>query len=126
MTVYGKIENGQFVPAPYGDVDYLVGQGYKPFDEDLHVRLNTNPQQVIIQGDKLVDITNTADYKARVTEREKIIRIVDLQAQIDELDKKRTRAGFEPSVKDGSSGQTWLEYYTSQIQDLRTQLSSLA
>jgi len=66
MTVYAKIENGQFISAPYGDVDYLVEQGYKPFNEDLQARMNTNPQQVIIQGDELVDITSTADYKAKI------------------------------------------------------------
>lgn len=65
MTTYGKIENGQFIPAPYGDVDFLIQQGYKPFDENLQARLNTNPQQVIIQGDELIDITNTDDYKAK-------------------------------------------------------------
>jgi len=48
-----------------------------------------------------------------------------LQAQIDELDKKRIRAGFEPTLKDETSGQTWLEYYTLQIQDLRDQIAAL-
>ena len=43
-------------------------------------------------------------------------------SKINELELKRVRAMAEPSVKDETTGQTWLEYYTLQIQDLRAQL----
>lgn len=49
-----------------------------------------------------------------------------LQSQLEELDKKCIRALREPSVKDESTGQTWLEFYNAQIQDLRAQLAALA
>lgn len=67
----------------------------------------------------------THDYKAKKTAQENAIKKADLQSQIDELDKKRVRAGFEPSVKDSSTGQTWLEYYTAQITNLRVQITNL-
>lgn len=92
MTVYGKIENGEFVPAPYGEADYLISQGYSAFDDET-------AQKYI-----------TKDL---------------LQSQIEELDQKRIRAGFEPSIKDESTGQTWLDYYNLQIVDLRTQIANL-
>ena len=53
------------------------------------------------------------------------IRLNEIQAELDELDRKRIRAIAEPSLKDENT--TWLEYYTSQISELRneyTQLSS--
>lgn len=43
-----------------------------------------------------------------------------IQVQIDELDKKRIRAMAEPSIR--NDGTAWLDYYTSQIIELRGQL----
>ena len=42
-----------------------------------------------------------------------------------EIDFKRIRAIAEPQLKDEVSGQTWLEFYTNQISDLRAQISAL-
>lgn len=53
------------------------------------------------------------------------IRLNEIQAELDELDRKRIRAIAEPSLKDENT--TWLEYYNSQVSELRneyTQLSS--
>ena len=45
-----------------------------------------------------------------------------IQNQINDLEFKRIRAMAEPSVKDVKTGETWLEYRTSQIEELRKQL----
>lgn len=66
------------------------------------------------------------DYKLKISATEKSAQKFALQAQIDEFDKKRIRAICEPSVKDASTGQTWLEYYNLQIQELRNQINELA
>ena len=47
----------------------------------------------------------------------------DLNAQILLLDQKRIRAIAEPGQKDENT--SWLQYYTQQIQDLRTQIAGL-
>lgn len=125
MTVYGKIENGRFIDAPCGSSENLITQGYKPFDMDLHARLKTFPQQVIIMDDELVDITDTDDYKIKYKAYQNELKKNELQSQIDELDKKRVRAICEPSVKDKKTGQTWLEYYNQEITKLRTQSQEL-
>lgn len=78
-----------------------------------------------IANGAVVDISKTNEYTAKMAEQEKALQITNLQSQIDDLDKKRIRAGFEPSVKDESTGQTWLEYYNLQIADLREQISQL-
>jgi len=92
MTVYGKIENNNFIPAPYGNTDFLVSQGYSAFTDE-------EAQNYITKG--------------------------LLQSQIAEIDLKRIRASIEPSIKDETSGQTWLEFYTEQVQELREQIASL-
>lgn len=51
------------------------------------------------------------------------IRIKEIQDELDEIDKKRIRALAEPSLKDEDT--TWLEYYNSQITELRTELNSI-
>lgn len=92
MTVYGKLINNKFIPAPCGEIEDLLSQGFIAFSDE--------------------------DAQKHITKQL-------LKEQIDELDKKRIRAGFEPSVKDEETGQTWLEYYTAQIQALREEISSL-
>ena len=51
--------------------------------------------------------------------------IEKLSKQIDELDKKRIRAICEPSVKDESTGETWLDYYNNQVVAIRVQIQEL-
>lgn len=77
-------------------------------------------------NDVVQDISNTDEYKIKTLAEQNAITKANLQSQIDELDKKCIRAMREPSVKDELTGQTWLEFYNSQIQDLRAQLVALA
>ena len=53
---------------------------------------------------------------------EKAIQVqkLEIQKQLDELDKKRIRAVCEPSMK--TETQSWLEFYNEEIQKLREQL----
>lgn len=92
MTVYGKILNNEFVPAPYGEIEDLINQGYLAFTDE---------------------------------EAQKFITKKLIQGQIDKLDKQRIRAMAEPSIKDEETNQTWLEYYTQQIINLRTQIAEI-
>lgn len=79
-----------------------------------------------LQNGQIVDISSTDDYKAKVLTQKKAEKKTQLEIQLEELDKKSIRAMREPSVKDESTGQTWLEFYNAQIQDLRAQLAPLA
>lgn len=51
------------------------------------------------------------------------IRAKEIQEELENLDQKRIRALAEPSLKDENT--TWLEYYNSQIIELRTELTSI-
>ena len=45
---------------------------------------------------------------------------LEIQKQLDELDKKRIRAVCEPSMK--TETQSWLDYYNEEIKKLREML----
>lgn len=137
MITYAKIENGQLITAYNGyngitgfadNIDLMTANGFKPYEEDssgLNLVDKYLAGMAIIQKNKLVDITDTDEYKAKIAEQEKETKIADLNNQIETIDKKRIRAMCEPSVKDDKTGQTWLEYYTNQILDLRGQIAKL-
>ena len=52
-------------------------------------------------------------------------RKAEIEEELETLDAKRIRAVCEPSIKDESTGETWLDYYNSEIVALREELSSL-
>ncbi len=52
------------------------------------------------------------------------IRSQQILAELEELDKKRIRAVAEPSLKDDEI--TWLEFYNSQINELRKELAEIS
>lgn len=65
------------------------------------------------------------NYETDIEKLNLQLEINGLNESIKELDLKRIRAICEPSVKDETTGQTWLEYYNAQILDLRSQIQTL-
>lgn len=98
----------------YSDYEY-VDIDYSTFD----------PEKYEVQNGILTDISETQEYKDKIANQEKERILADLKSQVAELDSKRIRAIAEPALKDGTSGETWLEYYTSQIISLRSQIAAL-
>jgi len=78
----------------------------------------------VVEG-VLTDISSSDDYKSKVAAAQKIAKTAELTSQIEELDAKRIRAIAEPEIKDTATGQTWLEYYTQQVKELRVQIAAL-
>lgn len=114
---------------PYTDKDYA----------DFAVMANSNGQRTEqddvavyalyvheeLKNGEIVDISQTQEYKDKIAQEQNAAKKIDLLSQIEELDKKRIRAIAEPSIKDEATGQTYLEFYTAQIQDLRAQIAGL-
>ncbi len=73
----------------------------------------------------LTEKTSTPYYLQKKQTFEKEKRIAEIHTELDELDLKRVRAMCEPELKDAEAGITWLEYYNSEIQKLRDELSGL-
>lgn len=101
----------------------LIANGYKDIDDNL-IELFNQGKAIIEDGD-IRDITTTDEYKAKVALDERVLKVSTLTAKIAELDLKRIRAIAEPTLRDGDSGQTWLEYYTEQIIALRREINVL-
>ena len=68
------------------------------------------------------DYILTQEYKDGLVQQEIEAKRNEIIFEIDTLDRKRIRAVCEPSVKDASTGETWLDYYNTQILTLREKL----
>ena len=79
------------------------------------------PNEIIENG---VPVLNP-NYEKELEQKEINTEIQRLTEEIDELDLKRIRAVCEPSLKNEETGETWLDYYNSQIQEKRLQIQEL-
>lgn len=84
---------------------------------------NKNKKKYAVHSGKLVDISQTEEYLAKVAEEEKLAKKEDIQNKLQELDLKSIRAMREGGVdKDGIP---FLEKYQSEIIELREEYNSL-
>jgi len=100
-------------------------ENYIEIEEEQAFTIDNDINRFRYRDGKIVDISESAEYKAETAAREKNLKITQLRFEIEELDKKRIRAIAEPQLKDQTSGITWLEHYTRQIQGLRAEISAL-
>jgi len=85
--------------------------------------VNLNQEKYKIENNLLLDISDTEEYANLQNQKQKERRKKILLDEIDNLDKKRIRALCEPSQR--VDGQSWIEYYTLQIQEKRIELVQL-
>ena len=132
--MYAKNENGILVFPPQNKdniLNYnqnsalLESDGYIDYTEEEMELYEKGQGYSFDENNRIIDVSETAEYKMKVSAAEAEEKIQDLQLQICEIDRKRIRAICEPSIKDASTGQTWLEYYNLQIKDLRNQIAEL-
>lgn len=100
----------------------------KPYSDYVFVDVDYatfEPEKYQVIDGVLADVSNTQEYQQKVAQKAKEEILADLKSQIAQLDIKRIRSIAEPQIKDEPSGQTWLEYFTQQIQELRTQIANL-
>lgn len=74
-------------------------------------------------SNKWVKLPET-EAKTKQLNIQNAIRTKEIQYELDVLDRKRIRAIAEPSLKDENT--TWLEYYNSQISELREELEKIS
>ena len=119
MTYYiyvtdGKL-NGTGTCISNGDLNIEVSK-------EMHDAYDADNLLYIWNGEEIVENPN---YEEEKQAQEKQAQIAVLKEQIDIIDNKRIRAVCEPSIKDETTGETWLDYYNKQIQDLREQIKNL-
>ena len=115
MTNYYLLENGIITQA----AKFQFSESAIATEEEI-VRDGLSGQLMLKSEHE--KFTQTEEYKAKVSEQENAAKKAELIAQIEELDKKRIRASLEPSVKDETTSQTWLEFYNQKIANLRSQI----
>lgn len=91
-------------------------------DEDVYNSYIQEPLRFIYSNGQIVENPNYENDKQRFFINE---RIENIYAELNSLDTKRIRAVCEDEVKDEKTGETWLDYYNSQVYDLRVELLSL-
>jgi len=92
--------------------------------EEVMVDNGWNPEEWTFEED-LDSVINLDGYKAKMLAIQNTAKKQELQSQIDLFDMKSVRALREGGIKDEVTGQTWVEYYTEQIQGLRAQIAAL-
>ena len=90
----------------------------KETDENIFALL---PNEIMFDGQPIID----PDYERKEAVINLSQQIEHLEDELAKLDLKRIRAICEPSVKDESTAETWLQYYNTQIQTLRSQIQEL-
>ena len=140
MVLYAKLINdNQLVYAPKNkegifnydlDIEAMINDGYKPFIEaqkplnDRKYEINYIEDEENI-SESIIYLETEEEYQNRKNNEIIQLDIELLNSQINELDLKRIRAVCEPSIKDETTGETWLEYYNAQVLDLRNQINTL-
>ena len=108
-------------------IDYIgdVKSGFQKVTEEIANDILQFPDKYKQIDNQLVDISGTEEYRQYLHEKEIAVRKSQIESELLELDSKRIRAICEPSIKDESTGETWLDYYNNQVAVLREELKNL-
>lgn len=90
--------------------------------DDIYNAYLQEPYKYIYSNNSIIENPNYETEKQKLAIK---TRIDEIYRNLDALDLKRIRAVCESEVKDARSGETWLNYYNSQIIDLRAELNAL-
>lgn len=108
---------------PYGIEYPQLPETLIEIDEEKAFEIDQNITKYKYINGEITDISETEEYKASIISHEKEMTKCKLRLEVEELDIKRIRALAEPELKDAESGQTWLEFYTEQIQSIRAEIA---
>lgn len=99
--------------------EQALGKIIIPFENNV---IAVNETEYSYENDKWIKLSNE-EANTKQLKIQNAIRENEILLQLEELDKKRIRAIAEPSLKDENT--TWLEYYNSQITELRKELAEI-
>ena len=118
---YIFVENGKLNGA--GECQQLT-EGVKNIEvsEEIYNKFLEDNLLYIYSDGEIVENPNYETDKQKVFIGE---RVSEIKQELADLDLKRIRAVCEAELKSERTGESWLDYYNSQIYDLRVELSSL-
>ena len=116
----------------YVENEKIIGCGEFPVTNDDISNTEVSEEiytQYLKDTDKYIwdngAIKENPEYNS-IKKRKKInAEIEQINEKLSILDLKRIRAVCEDEVRNEKTGETWLDFYNSQIYDLRTRLKSL-
>lgn len=117
---FNVIDRAEFIERYQGIDDFRI--------EILKDELGNEVKIFALKPDEYLEdgiVKINENYETDIEKLNLQLEINGLNESIKELDLKRIRAICEPSVKDETTGQTWLEYYNAQILNLRSQIQTL-
>ncbi len=109
------------------NIEYIgsIKSGFQMVSDKIAEDIQLNPDKYKKIKNQLVDISETVEYKEFLHQQEIDIKKIEVEKKLIDLDAKRVRAMCEPTIKDESTGETWLDYYNSEAQKLREELKRL-
>lgn len=99
--------------------EQALGKIIIPFENNV---IAIDEKEYSYENDKWIKLSNE-EANTKQLKIQNAIRENEILLQLEELDKKRIRAIAEPSLKDENT--TWLEYYNSQVTELRKELTEI-
>lgn len=90
--------------------------------EEIYNNYMNEPLKYVYKNNNIVE---NPDFKSLKQKKSISEQIIEIQEKLDILDTKRIRAVCEDEIRNEKTGETWLDYYNSQIYDLRIELQSL-
>ena len=118
MLKYAKIVNSDTGLCSVG-----LGSNEKYFKSIGMEILDVEQSDIDLQWYLTEKCPMKTDRQKEIEEIEK--QIEQINEELNNLDTKRIRAVCEPSIKNEETGETWLDYYNSQIVKLRQQIQEL-
>ena len=91
-------------------------------NENIYNQYIAEPIRYTFSNEKIIENPN---YESEKQKEYITNQILEIQRKLDILDTKRIRAVCEDEIRDERTGETWLDYYNSQVYDLRVELKSL-
>ena len=98
--------------------------GSREFDIDYTYYISCAEGYLVYDSEQDKIIVNT-EFKENQKKKKILQEVARYEKKLEELDKKRVRAICEPSIKDEETQETWLDYYNTQVKELRAELSIL-
>lgn len=108
-------------------IEYIgeIKPGFQRVSKEIAEDIQNSPQKYKKVKGLLMDISETEEYKEFLHHQEISARKSKIEKELLKLDTKRVRAMCEPSIKDDTTGETWLDFYNKQAQTLRNELKKL-
>ncbi|MBR1424116.1 hypothetical protein IJ579_00970 [bacterium] len=121
MTYYIRIKNNEIIST--GEC-HDVSEGVTNIEttKEIYDILEVAPEKYIFKDNQIVE---NPEYESIVKKREVEQQKLEILTKLEEIDSKRIRAICENEVKNPDTGETWLDYYNSQVLDLRDKLTKL-